>query len=235
MGLDLVEMIIAVEERFGIEISDAATGELRTVGDLHALVLSQLRGTNPDRACINLYSYRSIRGVLRGFGPYSGQTMLSEMLQPAARVGLFAQLESMGLRVPQLLPEPGHRGLWLKRVATVVCASLVAIGTFFVVGHPPAGVVGGISAGLMAWVVLDVVTWRRPRSASMRFPDNLTTVRDLVRAVAVLNIDRFQQEGARVREGDVWDAVVDIVATQTGRSPAEISPGMWFIDDLQMS
>jgi len=43
MGLDSVEIILAVEEEFGIEIPDAEAARMITVGDLHAFVVVELR------------------------------------------------------------------------------------------------------------------------------------------------------------------------------------------------
>jgi hypothetical protein len=38
MGLDIVEMIMEVEEKFGIDIPDTDAAELRTIGSLYAYV-----------------------------------------------------------------------------------------------------------------------------------------------------------------------------------------------------
>jgi acyl carrier protein len=42
MGLQLVQLVMAVEESFDIEIPDAEAEKLITVGSLHAFVLSEL-------------------------------------------------------------------------------------------------------------------------------------------------------------------------------------------------
>ena len=47
MGLDAVELLMAVEEEFGIDISDAEAECTRTVGELHALVVGKLSPTQP--------------------------------------------------------------------------------------------------------------------------------------------------------------------------------------------
>jgi acyl carrier protein len=46
MGLDTVELVMAVEEHFEIEIPDCVAGTLETVGLLHQFVLSQLQRTS---------------------------------------------------------------------------------------------------------------------------------------------------------------------------------------------
>jgi acyl carrier protein len=44
MGLQLVELVMAVEEEFAFEISDADAEKTERVGDMHALILKTLRG-----------------------------------------------------------------------------------------------------------------------------------------------------------------------------------------------
>lgn len=43
MGLDTVELVMAVEEQFAIEIPDEVAATLETVGLLHEFVVSQLQ------------------------------------------------------------------------------------------------------------------------------------------------------------------------------------------------
>lgn len=41
MGLDVVELILAVEDAFQIQIADEEAGSVSTIGDLHNLVVSK--------------------------------------------------------------------------------------------------------------------------------------------------------------------------------------------------
>ena len=43
MGLDSVEIILAAEEDFGLEIPDAEAARMITVGDLQAFIVVELR------------------------------------------------------------------------------------------------------------------------------------------------------------------------------------------------
>jgi hypothetical protein len=43
VGLDTVELVMAVEEDFNLEIPDAAAEKMFTVGDMHSFVVSELR------------------------------------------------------------------------------------------------------------------------------------------------------------------------------------------------
>ena len=50
MGLDVVELLITVEERFGISIRDDELAQVKTVGDLQVCVLTALRETSAGSA-----------------------------------------------------------------------------------------------------------------------------------------------------------------------------------------
>lgn len=49
MGLDTVELILATEDHFGIEIPDPAAETLTTVGALHGFIVSELERTGRPR------------------------------------------------------------------------------------------------------------------------------------------------------------------------------------------
>lgn len=48
MGLDTVELVMAIEENFGIEIPDAAAEKMFTVGEMHAFLVLELRRLKRD-------------------------------------------------------------------------------------------------------------------------------------------------------------------------------------------
>ena len=43
MGLDTVELVMAIEEGFGLEIPDEKAAGIFTVGDMHTFLVSELR------------------------------------------------------------------------------------------------------------------------------------------------------------------------------------------------
>ena len=52
MGLDTVELVMAIEEEFGIEILSADAPKLAVLGDMHGYIVGALRqrGDTPDEA-----------------------------------------------------------------------------------------------------------------------------------------------------------------------------------------
>ncbi|MBU6455318.1 MAG: hypothetical protein KGS72_26340 [Cyanobacteria bacterium REEB67] len=47
MGLDSVELVLAIEEEFGIEIADVDAGQIFTVGQMYDYLRHKLRSTPP--------------------------------------------------------------------------------------------------------------------------------------------------------------------------------------------
>lgn len=70
MGLDSVELVMATEERFGIEIPDHIAETLFTVGSLHDFVVSELqRVGRPRDAEVVFVDLRELICVQLGIKP----------------------------------------------------------------------------------------------------------------------------------------------------------------------
>lgn len=64
MGLDAVELVMDVEDHFGIVIDDDEAGRLHTVGDLVALIRSRVDATSSS-VCPCLPAFLSLRRLIR--------------------------------------------------------------------------------------------------------------------------------------------------------------------------
>ncbi len=64
MGLDAVELVMDVEDHFGIVIDDDEAGRLHTVGDLVALIRSRVDAASSS-ACLSLSAFFSLRRLIR--------------------------------------------------------------------------------------------------------------------------------------------------------------------------
>ena len=83
MGLDTVELLMDIEREFGIEISDAEAATVRTVGDLHELILQKL-GDEPSPNPAALRTSDSWRRLHRIF--VEGYAILPEAICRDARI-----------------------------------------------------------------------------------------------------------------------------------------------------
>jgi acyl carrier protein len=48
LGLDIVELVAAVEDEFSVQLSDKRLNRMRTVGELHGLVVEALKITDEE-------------------------------------------------------------------------------------------------------------------------------------------------------------------------------------------
>jgi hypothetical protein len=68
MGLDGVELLLAVEDAFQIHIEDHEAGGVYTVGDLYNLVVTKLQGQDSKRCLTSAAFYRTRRGIMDTLG-----------------------------------------------------------------------------------------------------------------------------------------------------------------------
>jgi hypothetical protein len=66
MGLEAVELVMAIEETFAIEIKDEEAGHIVSVGDLYGLVLAKLKGQSTDQCLTSAAFYRLRRALMDG-------------------------------------------------------------------------------------------------------------------------------------------------------------------------
>ncbi len=64
MGLDGVELIMEVEEHFGITITDDEAGSMHTVGDLVAMIQSRADAASSSK-CLSFPAFLSLRRLVR--------------------------------------------------------------------------------------------------------------------------------------------------------------------------
>ncbi len=60
MGMDLIELVMEVEDAFGIQLPDKDCCEIRTVGELHALVAPKLN-INAHGPCLFMVTFHLLR------------------------------------------------------------------------------------------------------------------------------------------------------------------------------
>ena len=109
MGLDTVELLLAVEETFQIHLEDAEAGRVATVDDLHRLVLSKLQGQSSGVCLTGVAFYRTRRALVDSLGVDRRQVRTwtpLELLLP--RHGRREKWRSIQLLLKYKLPDLVH-------------------------------------------------------------------------------------------------------------------------------
>ncbi len=228
MGLELVEIVMEVEETFGVIVSDEAAPEIRTVGQLHAYILDRRHQTQ-QQGCPTGRVFRDIRQVLTAAAAVPRQavrpsTELAAILPPPIRRRVWKTLQQKvsgrlpGLRLPFRLG-PILAGGCL--IAGVVGAAIMVphVG----LGH--AGVLAG-AATVITLYVISLVT--RPWAVAL--PRGLVTVGDLTLAAVPPGYEAAATQ--QMTDEEVWERLQKIVADILGVKIESVMPSARFVEDL---
>ncbi|HLY61039.1 MAG TPA: acyl carrier protein [Terriglobia bacterium] len=161
MGLDIIEFVMSVEERFGIEIPDGDAQRLTTPRLLVDYIMTKVKA-GQDRGCLNQREFHRLRRALvarhwatrRDVKP---DTLLEGIVPRLNRRTLWQQLgaELQSSRWPQLLrPKPVKAALiaaaiaawflpWILRGGDILRGDLtpVALSVFSTIGVTWAGLI----------------------------------------------------------------------------------------------
>lgn len=237
MGLDTVELVLEVEEAFGIVINDRDAEQITTMGGLHRYVLAKLQGQEPlVTPCPSAaVFYRLRHALIETFGierdkirpDASVEDLISARQWHASCLKLQ---DSLDLRLPQFKPPPWviEATVWAAMFAVLAMAAILSGSQW--PGFPRPAAIGLVLVAASA-VILIPMTWTRFAD----FPDEWQTVRGLVLRVIERNPRRFSpSQDAQRNPSAVWDDLCHLVSHQTGVDIRELTEETRFVDDLGM-
>jgi acyl carrier protein len=224
MGFDLVELVMAVEDEFGISIPDADASSIETVGQLHQYLCWKIAGRDESKGrCASMAAFHRVRTALVDAGIAGARdigldTVLTDWA-PASPQAWYFFLRALGLppiRPP--LPAQIHRRLRIVGAACAVASvSLVVImfarHEFSVVWSIPA------IASFMGCIML------ARHVDGRRLPPSCGSVRGFVRRYEFLLAPPST-------DARVWQRLVGIVAEQFKIDRDKINGQTHFIRDL---
>lgn len=148
MGLDGVELILAIEDAFQIHIADEEAGNVSTVGDLHGLVLSNLDVRDAKRCLTSAAFYRTRHAIVGTLGMERREirpsTLLAALLPRSNRRANWRHIQAaMKLKVPDLR----HPG-WIQ-LSLLTAGVVLAMATGFYDGASYNGPLCCLSSGLL--------------------------------------------------------------------------------------
>ncbi len=229
----MCELVLELEESFGIEVPEHQAADIFTVGDLYAFVLlaTANRTRNLD-VCLSARVFRSLRRhlllhsldspspIARRISP---STPLLEVLPRTNRREAWTRMgDELLIRLPPLC-----RPRYITFVGVAI--SLVAsIGCFFMLGNSIFSTV--ISVVCFVGVAAIIFCATRPLAT---LPDaTFDTLRGLTEQVLARNAAKLADQHNAFSHRDVWTILTLILSDQLGVDRSKINPGAHLVRDL---
>ena len=230
MGLDAVELLIAVEEEFGVSLPDDEAAALRTLGDLHDYLLETCEGRRrpdcPTRSAF--YRLRCAMGVVLHIDPRSLRptTPVLPLLGRWRRHRQWNRLKrELAMELPPLESRAAAGVFWGMCVAAMVCFAVAAVFT-----HDPFVAFAAALSALLPGVLLGYIVgvcW----IPTIR--DSHGTLGGLARALAAFNAPAFRVSEEPSTENDpIWDRLSDVVVRQFCVRRETLRRETRFVEDL---
>jgi acyl carrier protein len=231
MGLDGVELVMAVEEAFDVCIEDAEAENIRTPRELIELVMAKVASANPS-VCLSQRAFNLVRKSLCKHPPLTRRdvtpaTELSLLLPAPVRRGVLHSLAAdLGTALPAQLKRPN----WLTAILFGVS---ILVGLLAAIAFPFTSI-GSLLVFPSIAVLTGCVAFLTTKPFQTEFPKSVSNVAALSRWVVAHKPDLAaspqvawtrEQVAARVRE-----IVIDTLGCEK-----KYSEDARFIEDLGLS
>ena len=224
MGLDLVELVMAVEETFGIELPDAEAEKLTTPALLTEFILTRVK-TAEQSICHSRKAFYAVRRVV-----------MKEFGTQRAQVKPDTALES-------LIPRPNRRAAWRRTQEMLEAESLPELlRPTWVVAVLAAVYAGGVGvcwlAGLPFWAsaMAGVVPWRlahvATRAFRTEFPASCRTAGELAQYLVGHAAKLFEPTGRVWTREEVAITIRRLTIEHLGLRPDQYDEHARFVEDL---
>lgn len=235
MGLEMVELIMEVEETFGIVIPLEEASRMATVGDLYDFLIkaqteqrAALAGDSDDTICLRSRVFFELRRAAEKLGAEKRlrpADSISKIIPPTARNEYWNRLavESQ-FELPRL-----ERPSWLVILYKIVVLSIsVCVG--LLIGQ--FGVVMGWVMGTFVLLIVGRLAIELTKPFAVHPAKQFATLRGLAEMTLVKNFpllgDRCQDAG----EENIWGSLSSLIVEQLGVDADEVTPTANFVSDL---
>ena len=230
MGLDVVELIMAIEDSFEIAIEDAEAEKIVTVGDIQSFVLARLPSAGKG-VCLSSHAFYRLRRKLLTVtnaerSAIRPSTRLEDLFPREGRRAQWSRVDgSLSWDLPALQRPP--------RIAAMVAAtSLLAVPLGYLLFQI------GVYSSLIALSMIAVViasTWTvaaLTKPLATEFPWGWTTLGDMARAGLAHNFAKVSSSVRSRTDQEVWLAIQAIVVDQLGVKAEAVVPEARIVDTL---
>ena len=229
MGLDAVELILEIEDKFGVNIHDAEAEKIRTVGDLFEFLNRRLayQSSCPGMTLFHRIRKRLVEVLEVDRCQIRPSTRLDELLPIERRRLAWAALktepEVLAHRLPELrLSLPAK--IFVRAGSSLVTESLIVM--LFCYADWPLIIVGTIVL-LIARLIAG--THLKDRLAT-QLPEELLTLRDLTLALLP-----ERTSATLLSPEEIWAELQDIIMRMLGVRRELVVPGASFVNDLGLN
>jgi acyl carrier protein len=235
MGLDGVELLIAVERSFKIAIEDAEAVNARTPGQLLAVIMSKL-DSGTGGGCLSSHAFYRIRSALvkvtglprRAIGP---ATRTESLWPPDRRRAAWNSVaREVGVDLPPL--ERPHWLVLLASSAAIIGALVLAYVATYPLRLLTLDRFAGAAVGSGAILACALTYATRPMARCV--PAACETVGGLTRKLLGTNFNFFAADRRQWRAAEVWDALQSLIAQQLSVSLDEVTKDARFVEDLSL-
>lgn len=223
MGLDAVELILAIEDEFCIKILDAEAGNFVTVGDTVRLVKSKLH-FDPDAVCPFQHSFYLVRKALME---------QFEIPKEAIKIDTkfddifpYEERRQKWRTFCNALPDSLHvnplrRALWIHRIVFIAIPGITFFAMLWYFSFHMAGYVAGFFSAMLAGFIGAFLT----KPFKTHFPAGGYSI-----------IDFIPQRGAwankKVTEQEIFERIKEITIEQLAVKPEEVTMNARWLHDL---
>jgi acyl carrier protein len=206
MGLALVEIIIDVEQRFGVEIPDRVAAQLRTPRALIDHVCSLVQAVDDEKCVSQQAFYVTRRALVDAVGVPKAvvhpETPMESVLSASQRVALWPKLaRKLGVRIRLRRPS------WVRwGIAAVTALAFVATAAA-TPGHP-------LIAGALVAATVGMIGVVATRHVAVRLPETVGAVaRAATPAVAAKSA---AERGDKWTRSEVAETIRQVIRQQEG-------------------
>lgn len=229
MGLDTVELVIEVEESFGISIGDEDAPGIVTVGELFEYVLERV-GSRPTLCLTSLAFYRLRRAIMRQCA------CAKQAVHPSVDVATFApeqtrrktwrEMEAAtGFRWPSL-----RRPKWLVTLVSMLAIDAGVQSFVLLTGRMPIVQCGAFAGGI--FLAATFCAWKFTEPWAVEIAPECATVGGLSRQIVAKNYARLAAARWQGTRNETWESLVTIISEQLGVDRERVTPNARFVHDL---
>lgn len=200
--MDGVEVVMELERVFDIKVRPAEVERISTVGEFHDLLLSKIPPNELDKKCATAMAYYRVRGALERLGYGNKLSPASDMriLERGRTKSTLRKLEeSSGLYMPRAVPT------YIGCFSALSGFAMTLVLVFSLQPSVAAAFLGTVAGLVVAGVILKY-------GDPGKLPPHCRTLAGITRTVAAINYGRLVKLGARHRDEDIWENLVEALS-----------------------